>query len=89
MIGQVQALTDELRRHKYLDLIDGRQIVFREGRARLAGPTAIQIREETITGRAVLIATGARTALPPVPGLADGLISPTKHSTGCPCCPRT
>ncbi|BBM69696.1 mercury(II) reductase [Rhodothermus marinus] len=72
LIGQVQALTDELRRHKYLDLIDGRQIVFREGRARLAGPTAIQVGDETITGRAVLIATGARTALPPVPGLADG-----------------
>ncbi len=72
VIGQVQALTDELRQHKYLDLIDGQQIVFREGRARLAGPTAIQVEEETITGRAVLIATGARTALPPVPGLADG-----------------
>ncbi len=72
VIGQVQALTDAIRRHKYLDLIDGRQIVFREGRARLAGPTAIQIGEETITGRAVLIATGSRTALPPVPGLADG-----------------
>ncbi|MDQ7041341.1 MAG: mercury(II) reductase [Rhodothermus sp.] len=72
LIGQVRALTDELRQHKYLDLIDGEHIVFREGRARLAGPTSIQIGDEAISGRAVLIATGSRTALPPVPGLADG-----------------
>ncbi len=72
LIGQVRALTDELRQHKYLDLIDGEQIVFREGRARLAGPNTIQIGDKIFSGRAVLIATGSRTALPPISGLADG-----------------
>ncbi|SHK47913.1 mercury(II) reductase [Rhodothermus profundi] len=72
LIEQVQALTSKLRQHKYLDLIDGRQIAFRKGRARLAGPNTIQIGDEIFSGRAVLIATGARTALPPVPGLTEG-----------------
>ncbi|GIV53661.1 MAG: mercuric reductase [Candidatus Kapaibacterium sp.] len=72
LIGQVQALTDELRQHKYLDLLDGQHIVFRTGRAQLSGPTSIQLGDEIITARAVLIATGSRTAVSPIPGLADG-----------------
>lgn len=72
VMEQVRSLTDELRQHKYLDLIDGEQIVFRKGRARLIAPNSIQVDQETFTGRAVLVATGARTALPPVPGLAEG-----------------
>ncbi len=72
LIGQLQALTEELRQRKYLDVLDDRYITFRTGRARLVGPTAIRIGDETITGRAVLIATGSRTAVPPVPGLTEG-----------------
>jgi len=69
---QVQALVDNLRRQKYLDIVAGdANITIREGRARLAGPRSVAVSGDTITGRSVLIATGARTFVPHIPGLED------------------
>jgi mercuric reductase len=69
---QVQSLVDDLRQKKYLDVVeDDPNIAIRKGRARLAGPQSVEVGGETITGRRILIATGARTFVPEIPGLEE------------------
>ena len=69
---QVQALVDDLQQHKYLDVVDGDpNVTIREGRARLVGKRAVEVGGETVTGQRILIATGARTFVPDIPGLEE------------------
>ena len=69
---QVQSLVDDLRQKKYLDVVeDDPNIAIREGRAQLTGAQSIEVGGETITGRRILIATGARTFVPEIPGLEE------------------
>jgi len=69
---QVQALVEDLQQHKYLDVVDGDpNVTIREGRARLVGEQAVEVGGETVTGRRILIATGARTFVPDIPGLEE------------------
>lgn len=42
-----------------------------EGSARLTGPQEIEIGDRRIRAKDVVIATGSRTAIPPIPGLAE------------------
>ena len=41
------------------------------GTARLAGPNAIRVGERELQSRFILLATGSRPAVPPVPGLEE------------------
>jgi len=69
---QVQALVDDLQQHKYLDVVEGDpNVTIREGRARLTGERAVEVGREIVTGRRILIATGARTFVPDIPGLEE------------------
>jgi pyruvate/2-oxoglutarate dehydrogenase complex dihydrolipoamide dehydrogenase (E3) component/uncharacterized membrane protein YdjX (TVP38/TMEM64 family) len=42
-----------------------------QGRARLVSPWAVEVAGRTITAPAIVLATGGRPALPPIPGLKD------------------
>jgi len=69
---QVQALVDTLQQEKYLDVVaDDPNVEIREGWARLAGPQSIEVDGDTITGRRILVATGARPFVPDIPGLEE------------------
>jgi mercuric reductase len=69
---QVQALVDDLRQHKYLDVAEGDpNVSLREGRARLIAEHAVEVGGETLTGDRILLATGARTYVPDIPGLEE------------------
>ena len=69
---QVQALVDDLQQHKYLDVVDGDpNVTIREGRARLVGEQAVEVGGETVTARRILVATGARSFVPDIPGLEE------------------
>lgn len=80
-LGEAVASKDELvtrlRRTKYIGLLDEYGIEFRPGHARLTGPHSIVVEGEPVTAEAILLATGARPAVPPIPGLeaADFLTS--------------
>jgi mercury(II) reductase len=68
-IRQKDALVSELRQAKYVDLLsayDG--IVYREGRARLIDG-GVEVDGTPIPAGRVIIATGARPAVPPVTGI--------------------
>ena len=78
VLAQVRALAGELREAKYVDVAGADDAVtLVEGRARLAGRTdglhtvEVDGGAQTLRARAVLVATGARTFVPDVPGLAD------------------
>jgi mercuric reductase len=69
---QVQALVDDLQQKKYLDVVaEDSNVTIREGRARLVGERAVEVGGEIVTGRRILIATGARTFVPDIPGLEE------------------
>jgi len=62
-------LVSRLRQAKYIDLIEEYGIELRTGEGRLADPHAVTVDGETISADAILIATGARPAVPPISGL--------------------
>lgn len=69
---QTHALVETLRQEKYLEVVKdlpGVEIV--NGRARFISATEIQVADRTLNSDRVLIATGARTHVPDIPGLAE------------------
>lgn len=72
LIREKSELVDQLRREKYRDFLaslDGVELA--EGRARLLGPHELAVGSTTRRAERILIATGARPARPPIPGLED------------------
>ena len=73
VLAQIQGMVHELRRAKYEAVVEGRAGFTRiDGRARVVGPKAIEVDGRRIEGDAILLATGARAKIPPIPG-ADGV----------------
>ena len=76
-VASKDELVTRLRQTKYIDLLEEYGIEFRPGHARLTGPHSIVVDGEPVTAEAILLATGARPNVPPIPGLeaADFLTS--------------
>ncbi|MBI4660608.1 MAG: mercury(II) reductase [Verrucomicrobia bacterium] len=70
VIEQKRALVQELRQAKYADVIgDNPNITFIKDRARLLDARTVATDTLKLKADAILIATGARPSLPPIPGL--------------------
>lgn len=68
-VQQKNALVSELRQAKYIDLLSAYNgIAYREGPARLV-EGGIEVNSARITAGKTIIATGARPAVPPIPGI--------------------
>ncbi len=71
LIGQKDALVDQLRQEKYLDILKGMEgVELIQGRGRLESGVSVRVGERLVTGSHVLIATGARPSVPPFAGLS-------------------
>lgn len=72
LIGQKRDLVHDLREQKYINVVKDKDN-FRsiEGRAKLLTSNSVQVNGETIHGRHILIATGAKPLIPEIPGLDD------------------
>ncbi len=71
LVAQKDELVAALRRKKYVDLLPAYPtITYREGRARLVDG-GVAIGDEIVRCPRVIIATGARPAIPAIPGLAE------------------
>lgn len=71
VVAQKDELVAGLRRAKYLDLLPAyNRIAYVEGRARLVSG-GVAIGSRVVYAPRVIIATGARPALPPIPGVDD------------------
>ncbi len=73
MVEQKNRLVGSLRRDKYANLVDeyGWELIISEGDARFLADTTLGVGPHTIRAANYLIATGARPAVPPFPGLAE------------------
>lgn len=78
-IAQKDALVDSLRQAKYADLLpEYNNIAYRDGRARLV-EGGIEVSGRRLSSERVIIATGARPAMPAIPGVGD--VSPLDSTT--------
>lgn len=68
---QKAGLVEEMRQHRYVDVLDAYGIPLLRGRARFTGHDGLEVQGEPYPARKFLIATGAAPALPPIPGLAE------------------
>jgi len=71
MIGRKDDLIGAMRRSIYLNLQNNQNITFYEGKATFTDPQTVEVNGEELTAEKIVIATGARSAIPPVPGLKD------------------
>lgn len=72
VLRQKREIVETLRREKYLDVLASYpEITLLRGRARLLGEGRVQVGEQVATTRKVVLATGTRPAMPPIPGLRE------------------
>ncbi len=65
-------LVARLRTRNYQDVLDSLEHVdFREGHGRIVGSGKVDTGDEVVEGRHILVATGSRASVPPIPGLAE------------------
>lgn len=71
-IQEKRRLVNALRESNYLDVLSSlKGVEYIEGKARFTSPNAVEVNARTMTGRKLLIATGSRPAIPPLPGIED------------------
>lgn len=72
VIEQKRQIVETLRRERYIDVIAAHEgITLLKGTAELMGEGRVRVDGRELRARKIIIATGTRPALPPIPGLAD------------------
>jgi len=71
LVAQKDDLVAALRQEKYADLVEAYGFEVLPGHAAFTGPDTVEVAGRVIRPGAVLIATGASPAAPPIPGLAE------------------
>ncbi|MDA2929762.1 mercury(II) reductase [Acidobacteria bacterium AH-259-O06] len=72
IISQKRDLVGQLRQQKYIDVVsDLAGIQLLKGRARLTSANSAEVNGQSIPADRILIATGVRPLIPPIPGLED------------------
>jgi mercuric reductase len=65
-------IVERLRQEKYTEVLNAYEgVTLLRGRAMLLGDGRVRVGEETVHARKIVVATGTRPAMPPIPGLAD------------------
>jgi mercuric reductase len=72
-LARVKARKDFLTRtqERWLEALHEQGVATHEGEATLVSPGVVRVGGEQLGADRILIATGSRTAVPPIPGLAD------------------
>ncbi|KRW91956.1 mercuric reductase [Alicyclobacillus tengchongensis] len=71
LVNRKNELVEDLRQHKYVDLIDEYGFEWISGEAHFVNESTIEVNGRQITARSFLIATGVSPFVPNIPGLAD------------------
>jgi len=69
MVRRKDKLVGKIRGRGYKNVERNENITLYEGRAAFSGPKSIEVNGETLTAAKIVLASGSRTAVPPVPGL--------------------
>lgn len=70
-LAEKRSLVEELRQAKYVDLLDEYGIDSRRADGRLVDPHTVSVGGQHFSAEAILVATGARPAIPTIPGLEE------------------
>ncbi len=71
MVQRKEELIGRISDRSYRNVQKNENVHLYEDKAAFTAPQTLEVGGETITAKKIVIATGARSALPPVPGLAD------------------
>lgn len=72
VLERKREIVESLRREKYTDVLAAYEgVTLLRGQASLLGEGRVRVGEEIVRARKIVIATGTRPAMPPIPGLAD------------------
>ena len=80
VLRQKREIVETLRQEKYLDVLASyKGVNLLRGRAKLLGEGRVQVDDQEVKARRIVVATGTSPAMPPIPGLdeADALDSTT------------
>ncbi len=69
VMERVQAVIQRIEPHDSVERYEGLGVECRTGNARLVSPWQVEIDGEPLTARTIVLATGARPAVPPIPGI--------------------
>lgn len=90
VIKQKTELVETMRQKKYIDILQSYTNIKRiEGKASFAGPSRVTVGDRSIEGERIIIATGARPAIPPIEGLKDLPYITYKEAMELPTLPRS
>eukprot|EP00963_Diacronema_lutheri_P008616 scaffold764_cov363-Pavlova_lutheri.AAC.4 len=59
----------------YHRLLDGSDVKLLEGRGKIAGPNSVDVDGKVYTTKNILVSTGGRAFVPPIPGSEHGIVS--------------
>ena len=72
LVGQKDEVVRDYRAKKYASVAGGlTDLELLEGDAAFTDPHTVQVGDRVVTGDRILVATGSRPTIPPIPGLAD------------------
>jgi mercuric reductase len=71
LVAQKDELVQQMRREKYLDLVDAYGFDLLSGHATFVSPDAVSVDGRTIRANSYLVATGASPTVPPIQGLEE------------------
>ena len=71
IMERVQRVIKTIEPHDSVERYTALGVECISGRARVVSPYAVEVNGRTLSARAIILATGARPTVPPIPGLAD------------------
>lgn len=69
VMDRVQRVVDTIAPHDSVERYEGLGVDVIKGEARITGPWSVEVDGRTLTTRNIIVATGARPFVPPIPGL--------------------
>ena len=70
ILQQVRAVSEAIYEHETPQVLEQAGAVFVQGQARFTSSTTVQVEDRQYQGKRIIIATGSRPLVPPIPGLA-------------------
>ncbi len=71
VMERVQRVVATIEPHDSVERYEGLGVDVIKGEARITGPWSVEVDGRTLTTRHIVVATGARPFVPPIPGLSD------------------
>ena len=71
VMARVHRVISNIAPHDSVERYRSLGVEVRQGHARITSPWSVEIQGRTLTTRAIIIATGARPLVPPIPGLKE------------------